>query len=132
MLKIQLLKLLAKKHKNERIPDSVQTDAMKTIIQLIKTQRAHQQESKTQDDMFSKMILSELKKFPENLKFCLKHDINQVIYNYKLNQYMQYNDPSFVCNSNWFPLAVASSKSDSSQPLQSPLMKLSGKWFQPL
>ena len=36
--------------------------------------------------MFGKMIASELKKFPENLKFHLKHDINQVIYDYNLNQ----------------------------------------------
>ena len=73
--------------KNEWISDSVQIDAMKTITQSMKTRMAQPKESETQDDMFVKMIASELKKFRENLKFRLRHHIDQVIYNYKLNQY---------------------------------------------
>ena len=73
--------------KNEGISDSVQIDAMKTITQSMKTRMAQPKESETQDDMFVKMIASELKKFRENPKFRLRHHIDQVIYNYKLNQY---------------------------------------------
>ena len=58
---------------------------MKTMTQFMKTRMAQPKESETEDDMFEKMIASELKKFPEYPKFRLKHDINQVIYNYKLN-----------------------------------------------
>ena len=75
------------KNKNERISDSVQVDAMKKMTQFMKTWMAQPKESETEDDMFGKVIPSELKKFPEYPKFRLKHDINQVIYNYKLNQY---------------------------------------------
>ena len=60
---------------------------MKTITQSMKTRMAQPKESETEDDLFGKMIASELKKFPENLKFRLRHHIDQVIYNYKLNQY---------------------------------------------
>ena len=54
---------------------------MKTMTQFMKTWMAQPTKSETEDDMFGKMITSELKKFPENLKFRLKHDINQVIHN---------------------------------------------------
>ena len=81
------------KDKNEGISDSVQIDAMKTMTQFMKTRMVQPKESETEDDMFGKMIASELKKFPENLKFRLKHDINQVIYNYKLNQYNTMTPP---------------------------------------
>ena len=54
---------------------------MKTMAQFMKTWMAQPTESETEDDMFGKIIASELNKFPENLKFRLKHDINQVIYN---------------------------------------------------
>ena len=36
---------------------------------------------------------------------------------------VQYNDPSYVYNCNWFPPAVASPNSNFSQPLRSPLVK---------
>ena len=39
-----------------------------------------------QDDIFRKMIDGELKTFPENVKFPVKHEINDVIYNFKLRQ----------------------------------------------
>ena len=120
------------KDKNEGISNSVQIDAMKTVTQFMKTRVAQPKESETEDDMFGKMIPSELKKFPENLKFCLKHDINQVIYNYKLNQYNTMTPPMST-NPIGSPPAVASPNLDSGQTLRSALMELnSGKWFQPL
>ena len=62
-------KSVSLKDKIERISDSVQIDAMKTITQFMKTKMAQPKESETEDDMFGKIIASELKKFPENLKF---------------------------------------------------------------
>ena len=56
--------------------------------------------------MFEKMIASELKKSPQNLKFRLKHGINQVIYNYKLNQYNTMTPPMST-TSVGFPPPVA-------------------------
>ena len=35
------------------------------------------------EDVFGKMVAAELKTFPENLRYLVKHDINQVIYNHK-------------------------------------------------
>ena len=97
---------------------------MKTMTQFMKTQMAQPKERETEDDMSEKMIASELKKFPENLKFHRKHDINQVIYNYKLNQYN-----TMTPNSNWFPSCCCITKlgfwSTFAQPIN-------GKWFQPL
>ena len=105
---------------------------MKTMTQFMKTWMAQPKESETEDNMFEKMIASKLKKFPENLNFRLKHDINQVIYNYKLNQYNTMTSPMSTTPI-VFPPTVGSPKSDSSQPLRSPLMELSSeKWFQPL
>ena len=102
------------------------------MTQFMKTRVAQPKESETEDDMFGKMIPSELKKFPENLKFCLKHDINQVIYNYKLNQYNTMTPPVST-TAIGSPPDVASPNSDSGQPLRSPLMELSSrKLFQPL
>ena len=105
---------------------------MKTMTQFNKKRRAQSNEIETKHYMFGKMIVSELKKFPENLKFLLKRDINQVIYNYKLNQYNTMTPPmsaTTVDSSH----AVASPISDSGKPLRSPLMELSsGKSFQPL
>ena len=104
---------------------------MKTMTQFMKTRMTQPKESETEDDMFGKMFASKLKKNPENLKFRLKHNINQVIYNYKLNQHNTIN-PFMSTTPIGSPPAVASPKSDSSQPLRSPLMELSsGKWFQP-
>ena len=74
--------------------------------------------------MFEKMIASELKKSPENLKFRLKHGINQVIYNYKLNQYNTMTPPMST-TSVGFPPPVAWPNPDSGQTLRSPLMELS-------
>ena len=120
------------KDKNEGISVSVQIDAMKTMTQFMKTWMAQPKESETEDNMFEKMIASKLKKFPENLNFRLKHDINQVIYNYKLNQYNTMTSPMSTTPI-VSPPTVGSPKSDSSQPLRSPLMELSSeKWFQPL
>ena len=132
LLKIQLLKLQARKRKksaslediNEGISDSVQIDAMKTMTQFMKTRMAQPKESETEGDMFGKLTASELKKFPENLKYRLKHDINQVIYNYKLNQYNTITPPMSTTPIG-SPPAVESSNSDSGQPLGSPLIKLS-------
>ena len=45
------------------------------MTQLMKTRMAQPEESETEDDMFLKMIASERKKFPENPKFCRKHDM---------------------------------------------------------
>ena len=102
------------------------------MMQFMKTWMAQPKESKTENHMFGKMILSELKKFPENLKFCLKHDISQVIYNYKLNQYNTVT-PLMSATPIGSPPAVASPNSDSGQPFSSPLMELSsGKWLRPL
>ena len=70
------------KDKNDGISDSVQIDVMKTMTQFMKTRMAQPKESELDDDMFGKLIASELKKFPRNLKFRLKHDLIQVIYNY--------------------------------------------------
>ena len=112
------------KDKKEGISDSVQIDAMKTMIQFMKTRMEKPKESETEDDMFGKMTASELKKFPENLKYRLKHDINQVIYNYKLNQYNTMTPP--MCTTPiGSPPAVESPNSNSGQLLGSPLMELS-------
>ena len=100
------------KDKNEGISDSIQIDAMKTIT---KTRIVQPKESQTENDMFGKMIASELKKFPENLKFRLKHDINQVIYNYVLNQYNTMTLPMSATPIG-SPPALASQNSDSGQP----------------
>ena len=100
------------KDKNEGISDSIQIDAMKTIT---KTRIVQPKESQTENDMFGKMIASELKKFPENLKFRLKHDINQVIYNYVLNQYNTMTLPMSTTPIG-SPPALASQNSDSGQP----------------
>ena len=97
---------------------------MKTITQSMKTRMAQPKESETEDDLFGKMIASELKKFPENLKFRLRHHIDQVIYNYKLNQYNTMVPPISATPID-SPPAVASPNSDSGQPLRSPLMELS-------
>ena len=100
------------------------------MTQFMKTRMAQPKESETEDDMFGKMISSELKKFPENLKFRLKHGINQVIYNYKLNQYNT-TTPPMSTTSVGSPHAFASPNSNSDQPLHSSLMELSSrKWFQ--
>ena len=112
------------KNKNEEISDLVQIDAMKIMAQLMKTLMAQPKESETEDDMFVKMIALELKKFPENLKFCLKHDINQVIYNYKLNQYNTMTPPMSTTPIG-SPPAIESPNSTSGQLLGSPLMELS-------
>ena len=37
-----------------------------------------------EDDLFGKLVAAELKKLPERQKFRLKHEINNLIYNYKL------------------------------------------------
>ena len=116
-------KSVSRKDKNERISDSVQIDAMKTITQFMKTRMAQPKESETEDDMFEKMIALELKMFPENLTFRLKHDINQVIYNYKLNQYNTMTPPMSRTPIGFHP-AAASRNSDSSQPLHISLMEL--------
>ena len=100
------------------------------MTQFMKTWMAQPKESETEDDMFGKMIASELKKFPENLKFRLKHDINQVIYNYRLNQYNT-TTPPMSTTPIGSPPAVASPNSNSGQPLRSSLMEVSSrKWFQ--
>ena len=112
------------KYKNEGISHSVQIDAMKTMTQFMKTRMAQPKESETEDDMFRKMFASKLKKIPENLKFRLKHDINQVIYNYKLNQHNTIN-PFMSATPNGSPPADASPNSDSGQPLRNTLMVLS-------
>ena len=85
---------------------------------------AQPKESGTEDDMFGKMIASELKKFPENLKFRLKHDNNQVIYNYKLNQYNTMTPPMSTTPIG-SPPAIESPNLTSGQLLGSPLMELS-------
>ena len=36
------------------------------------------------DDFFGKVIAGELKSFPEHIKFRVKHDINNVIFNYNI------------------------------------------------
>ena len=85
---------------------------MKTITQFMKTRKWHSQKK-------VEMIASELKEFPENLKFLLKHDNNQVIYNYKLNQYNTMTPPMST-TPNDSPFAIASQNSDSGQSLRSP------------
>ena len=37
-----------------------------------------------EDDLFGKLVAAELKKLPERQKYKLKHDINNLMYNYKL------------------------------------------------
>ena len=36
------------------------------------------------DDWFGKMITGELRSFPKHIKCCVKHDINNTMFNYKM------------------------------------------------
>ena len=42
--------------------------------------------SNTSDDIFGQMIAAELKTFPENIKFRVKHELNNVIFNFRGEQ----------------------------------------------
>ena len=90
------------KDKSEGISVSVQIDAMKKMMQFVKTRMAQPKESETEDNMFEKMIASKLKKFPENLKSRLKHKYESGDLQLQIKS-VQYNDLSYVCNFNWFP-----------------------------
>ena len=35
------------------------------------------------DDVFGKMVVTEMKSMSANMKFCFKHDVNNLIFKYK-------------------------------------------------
>ena len=67
---------------------SVEIDAMKAMTNFMnrKLEQNEDKENKECEDVFGKLVAVELKKFPENIKYRLKHEINNLIFNYKLGQ----------------------------------------------
>ena len=43
------------------------------------------------DDIFGTMVAGELKNFPENIKFQVKHEINNVIYKFRMQDHIPSN-----------------------------------------
>ena len=62
-------------------------DTMKSVLN--KRPQRGEQESRSQDEIFGKMIAGELSLFNDDLKFQVKHDLNKVIYEYRLKQQQQ-------------------------------------------
>ena len=68
---------------------SVEIDAMKAMKNFMNRkleQNGDKENKECEDDLFGKLVAVELKKFPENIKYRLKHEINNLIFNYKLSQ----------------------------------------------
>ena len=61
-------------------------DVMKNMVKVIHKRLENAPADADQDVVFGKMIAGELKSFPEHIKFRVKHDINNVIYKYKISQ----------------------------------------------
>ena len=75
------------KPKQADVIDSEMT-MMKNMSQLLEYKlerhREHQSDIDDQDDIFGRMIASELKDFPDHIKFQVKHELNSVIYKYRM------------------------------------------------
>ena len=59
---------------------------MKNMVKVLHKRLENAPANADQDVVFGKMIAGELKSFPEHIKFRVKHDINNVIYKYKISQ----------------------------------------------
>lgn len=80
------------------------------------------------DDLFGKIIAAEVRKFPEAIKFRVKHEINNVIFNYKVRQTESVSDLTIPLQS---PSASSASLSPVYPPNQPTTMPSpsQGTWF---
>ena len=59
---------------------------MKDMSQVLeyKLEREHQSDIDDQDDIFGRIIASDLKDFPYHVKFQVMHELNIIIYKYRM------------------------------------------------
>ena len=67
---------------------SAELDVMQNFSKVLKHGAATARNVKEDDEeLFGKLIAAEIRKFPENTKFRIKHEIHDLIFNYRVKQY---------------------------------------------
>ena len=84
------------KKKAERISkENIDQNLKKNMTKLIQ-KRLGSKDQTSEDEIFGQLIASEFSSIPANDKLFIKHEINQVIFNYK-SQQQQSNNPYLIC-----------------------------------
>ena len=66
--------------------DEIELELMSGISKVIHSQ-LNKDGSINHDDIFGEMVAAELKTFSEQIKFRVKHEINNVIFNFKAQEF---------------------------------------------
>ena len=75
------------KHVNQCVMMGTEIYVAKSVAKILTQKLENKQSSSNSmdaDDIFGKMIASELKQFPEHLKFQVKHELSSVIYKHRM------------------------------------------------
>ena len=81
------------------------------ISSYLKDRKERKEQSKDPDDVFGMMVAAELKSFPEERKYKIKHEINQVLYNNHVaigpsSSNLTYIQPQVVSKEKHFPQVI--------------------------
>ena len=120
-----------KKPKQADVIDS-EMKMMKNMSQVLEYKlerhREHQSDIDDQDDIFGRIIASELKNFPDQVKFQVKHELNSIIYKYRMQGFSSSIVPSPSAASPVFP----TQSQPSTQSMQSSQGFSAGSWLSQL